>query len=52
MGTAAHWLWREVGEQPLSGRAAVAALLSGRYRLAADEQICAIVCGAGTDGIR
>jgi threonine dehydratase len=35
----------------LSGAAAVAALLSGRYRPMAGGQICAIVCGAGTDGI-
>jgi threonine dehydratase len=35
----------------LSGAAAVAALLSGRYRPVANERICAIVYGAGTDGI-
>jgi len=53
MRAAAHWLWREVGvAAELSGAAAVAALLSGRYRPAEDERICAIVCGAGTDGIR
>jgi threonine dehydratase len=52
MRAAARWLWREVGvAAELSGAAAVAALLSGRYRPAADEQICAVVCGAGTDGI-
>jgi len=52
MRTAARWLWREIGiAAELSGAAAVAALLSGRYRPAAGEKICAIVCGAGTDGI-
>ena len=52
MRAAARWLWREIGvAAELSGAAAVAALLSGRYRPAADEQICAVVCGAGTDGI-
>jgi threonine dehydratase len=52
MRAAAHWLWREIGvAAELSGAAAVAALLSGRYQMMAGEQICAIVCGAGTDGI-
>jgi threonine dehydratase len=52
MRAAARWLWREAGvASELSGAAAVAALLSGRYRPAADERVCAIVCGAGTDGI-
>jgi len=52
MRTAARWLWREIGvAAELSGAAAVAALLSGRYRAMAGEQVCAIVCGAGTDGI-
>jgi threonine dehydratase len=52
MRAAAHWLWREIGvAAELSGAAAIAAVLSGRYRAIAGEQICAIVCGAGTDGI-
>jgi len=52
MRAAARWLWREIGvAAELSGAAAVAALLSGRYRAMAGERICAIVCGAGTDGI-
>jgi threonine dehydratase len=52
MRAAARWLWHEIGvAAELSGAAAVAALLSGRYRSAAEERICAIVCGAGTDGI-
>ena len=52
MLSAARWLWREIGvAAELSGAAAVAALLSGRYRAMAGERMCAIVCGAGTDGI-
>jgi len=52
MRAAARWLWREIGvATELSAAAAVAALLSGRYRPLAGEQICAVVCGAGTDGI-
>jgi threonine dehydratase len=52
MRAAARWLWHETGvATELSGAAAVAALLSGRYRPRAGEQICAVVCGAGTDGI-
>jgi len=52
MRAAARWLWRELGvATELSGAAAVAALLSGRYRPRVGEQICAVVCGAGTDGI-
>jgi threonine dehydratase len=53
MHAAARWLWYEIGvAAELSGAAAVAALLSGRFRPEKDERICAIVCGAGTDGIR
>ena len=52
MRSAAHWLWREVGvATELSGAAAVAALLSGHYQMMAGERVCAVVCGAGTDGI-
>ena len=52
MRQAARWLWREFGvATELSGAAAVAALLAGRYRPAPGERVCAVVCGAGTDGI-
>jgi threonine dehydratase len=52
MREAARWLWREAGiAAELSGAAAVAALLAGHYRPAPDERVCAVVCGAGTDGI-
>lgn len=52
MRAAAVWLWREVGVgAELSGAAAVAALLAGRYRPSPGERLCAIVCGAGTAGL-
>ena len=52
MHEAASWLWRELGiGTELSGAAAVAAVLSGHYRPMPGERVCAIVCGAGTDGI-
>lgn len=53
MREAARWLWFEFGvAAELSGSAAVAALLAGRYRAGNRERLCALVCGAGTDGIR
>jgi threonine dehydratase len=52
MREAARWLWQETGvAAELSGAAAVAALLAGRYQPAPGERVCAIVCGAGADGI-
>ncbi len=52
MGAAARWLWREFGVgAELAGAAAVAALREGRIPSRADEVICAVVCGAGTDGM-
>ncbi len=51
MQAAASWLWFELGiGAELSGAAAVAALLSGAYVPAEGEHVCALVCGAGTDG--
>ncbi len=53
MREAARWLWFELGvAAELSGAAAVAALLSGKYRAAQGERVCALVCGAGSDGIQ
>jgi threonine dehydratase len=50
MSDAAQWLWSEAGvAAELSGAAAVAAVLAGRYRPKAGERICAVVCGAGKD---
>jgi threonine dehydratase len=52
MREAARWLWRETGiAAELSGAAAVAALLSRHYQARAGERLCAVVCGAGTDGL-
>lgn len=52
METAARSLWFEFGiAADLSGAAALAALRSGRVPFAAHERVCALVCGAGTDGI-
>lgn len=52
MREAARWLWFEMGiAAELSGAASLAALLSGRIRLDGVRSACAIVCGAGTDGI-
>ncbi len=49
MQEAAAWLWFEHGvAAELSGAAAIAALLTGGYRPAPGERVCAVVCGAGT----
>jgi threonine dehydratase len=51
MRVAARWLWFEFGiAAELSGAAAVASLLSGRVD-AEGRSVCALVCGAGTDGL-
>lgn len=52
MRDAARWLWREFGVGvELSAAAAVAALRTGRVAPAVDEITCALVCGAGRDGM-
>ncbi|HEX3499516.1 MAG TPA: threonine/serine dehydratase [Stellaceae bacterium] len=52
MREAAKFLWFESGlAVDLSGAAAVAALLTGRVRAEAGSRTCALVCGAGADGI-
>jgi len=52
MREAARWLWTELGiAAELSGAAAVAALLNGQVASGPEESVCALVCGAGTDGI-
>jgi len=51
MEQAAKALWFEFGiAADLSGAAALAALQSGRVALSGGKKICALVCGAGTDG--
>lgn len=50
--SAAHWLWFELGlAADLSGAAAIAALRSGKLQLAGGLKVCALVCGAGTEGV-
>ena len=50
MREAARWLWLEMGvAAELSGAAAMAAILTGQVPL--QGTVCALVCGAGTDGI-
>lgn len=52
MRDAARWLWKELGiAAELSGAAALAALLTGKLELPKGAKVCAVVCGAGTDGI-
>ena len=52
MEEAARNLWFEFGvATDLSGAASLAALRSGRLSFRAGEKICALVCGAGTDGV-
>lgn len=52
MVSAAQWLWSELGlAADLSGAAAVAALREKRISFKTGDQVCALVCGAGTDGL-
>ena len=52
MEAAARWLWFETGvAADLSGAASIAALQSGDSILNGCRSICALVCGAGADGI-
>lgn len=52
MREAAHWLWIEFGiAAELSGAAAFAALLSGKFQPQPNQNVGVLVCGAGTDGI-
>ena len=53
MRAAARWLWFEMGLGiELGAGAAVAALRTGAYRPARGEEVCAIVCGSGSDGLQ
>jgi len=52
MRKAARWLWFEMGlAADMSGAASVAALLGGKVRAEKGERVCALVCGAGPDGL-
>jgi threonine dehydratase len=51
MESAAQWLWRHCSiAAELGGAASMAALLSGRVRVAPGQKVVSIVCGAGTAG--
>jgi threonine dehydratase len=51
MAEAARWLWFELGiAADLSGSASIAALRSGRLDLRPKEHVCALICGAGSEG--
>jgi threonine dehydratase len=52
MREAARWLWLELGiAVELSGAASVAAWLSGKVRVRAEESVCGLICGAGSEGV-
>ena len=52
MERAARWLWDELAiATELSGAAAIAALMTGAVQPEANTTVCAIICGAGTEGI-
>lgn len=52
MVEAARWLWFECGlAAELGGAAAVAAVMTGAVTLPPGSTVCALVCGAGTDGL-
>jgi threonine dehydratase len=52
MQDAARWLWTEMAvAADLSGAASIAALRSGAVDLAGARHVCALVCGAGPDGV-
>lgn len=52
MRKAARWLWLETGvAAELSGAAAVAAWMTGKVRVEEGRSVCALICGAGTDGV-
>ena len=51
MRAAARWLWFEMGlATDLSGAASLAAIQSGKFRPRRGRKVCALVCGAGSDG--
>ena len=52
MRQAARLLWLEHGlAADLSGAASLALLTSGKYHPRPEEKICALICGAGSDGL-
>jgi threonine dehydratase len=52
MRKAARWLWFEMGiAADLSGAASVAALQQGSVSAPKGKHVCALICGAGPDGM-
>lgn len=52
MREASRWLWFEMGlAADLSGAATIAALRSGKVQPGKGRKVCALVCGAGPDGL-
>jgi threonine dehydratase len=52
MERAARWLWFEAGvAADLSGAASIAAIQSAHPLIAQARHLCALVCGAGPEGI-
>lgn len=52
MREAARWLWTELGiAAELSGAAALAAFLAGKEHVTPNQDVGALICGAGTDGL-
>ena len=52
MAEASRWLWFEAGiAADLSGAASIAALRSHPGLFGASRRICALICGAGPEGI-
>jgi threonine dehydratase len=51
MAEASRWLWFELGiAADLSGSASVAALRGERVAFRSGEHVCALICGAGSEG--
>jgi threonine dehydratase len=52
MRDAARLLWLEHGlAVDLSGAASLALLTSGKFHPRPGERVCALICGAGSDGL-
>jgi threonine dehydratase len=52
MEEAAKWLWFEVGVPgDLTGAASIAALQSGDPLIGNAHKVCALICGAGPEGL-
>lgn len=52
MRDAARWLWSEFAiAAELSGAASIAAIRNGAVTIMPGENVCALICGAGRDGL-